>query len=50
MVDPVRAKIEVERIVNLVTALNWAKTEERIEDDSLVITFKKKLPETPGEE
>ena len=49
MVEGERVKIEVERIVNLITALGWVKIEERLEDDSVLLVIKKRLtPITEG--
>lgn len=43
MAEAVRVKIEVERVVNLIEALGWNKVEERVEDDTLTVTIKKKI-------
>lgn len=48
MVDETRVKIEVERLVNLITAVGWSKIEERLEDDTVTVTVKKEIkPITP---
>lgn len=43
-------RIEVERIVNLVTGFGWIKEKEELSDDDIKITLskKRKQPETPG--
>jgi len=43
MATPEQVKIEVERVVNLITAFGWVKVEERLENDTIVMTIKKKI-------
>ncbi len=48
MATPEQVKIEVERVINLVTSFGWVKVEERVENDTVTITVKKKIvPLTP---
>lgn len=35
-------RLEIERIVNLVTGFGWEKVKEEIEDDFIVMTLRKK--------
>jgi len=48
MAEDPRVKIEVERVVNLVTALGWSKVEERLEDGKITLTVEKKLAPVGG--
>jgi len=43
-------RIEVERVVNLVTGFGWLKEKEEISDTDIKITLSKKrrAPEAPG--
>ncbi|MBA7495362.1 hypothetical protein ES702_05944 [subsurface metagenome] len=43
MAEVARVKIEVERVVNLITALGWDKVEERVDDDTITLVVKKKI-------
>jgi len=49
MVETARVKIEVERLVNLITALGWDKVEERVDDDTITLVVKKKISPLAGE-
>ncbi|MBA7494477.1 hypothetical protein ES702_05053 [subsurface metagenome] len=45
-----KERIEVERIINLVTGFGWVKEKEELSDTEIKITLSKKrrVPETPG--
>jgi len=45
--EKVQIILEVERVTNLVKAFGWDKIKEEIVDDTLIITFQKKMPVTP---
>jgi len=47
-VEPAMIKIEVERILNLVSGFGWAKVEEKISEGEVTLTLKKKIPVTEG--
>lgn len=40
--------LEVERVVNLVTAFGWEKVEEKKEDDFIILTVRKRLVPEAG--
>lgn len=40
-------RIEIERIVNLVTGFGWKKVEEKVEPDRVTITLAKEVTPTP---
>lgn len=40
-------ELEVERIMNLVRGFGWEKTEQRMEDDYVVVVVRKKVAERP---
>lgn len=42
--DPAQIKIEVERIVNLVSGFGWVKVEEKISEGKVTLTLEKKIP------
>lgn len=48
MAEDPRVKIEVERVINLVTSLGWSKVEERLDDGKISITIEKTLVPAPG--
>lgn len=48
--NPAMLKIEIERIVNLVTGFGWTKIEEKVSEGEVTITLKKIVPVTEGEE
>jgi len=37
-------KLEVERIINLVTGFGWTKVEEKVSDDEVLLTLRKIIP------
>jgi hypothetical protein len=43
MVETAQVKIEVERVINIITALKWSKVEERLEGDTITVTIQKKI-------
>lgn len=43
MVETAQVRIEVERVVNLITALGWDKVEERVDDDTITLVVKKRI-------
>lgn len=45
---PKFVKIEIERIVNLVSGFGWKKTEEKVSTDKVTLTLEKEI--TPTEE
>ena len=36
-------RLEVERVINLVTAFGWEKVEEKKEDDFIILTVRKRV-------
>lgn len=42
-------KLEVDRIVNLVTGFGWEKVKEELTDTDILIVLKKKRVSLPGE-
>jgi len=43
MAEEAQIRIEVERLINLITALGWSKVEERIDGDVITVVVKKKI-------
>ena len=41
-------KIEIERIVNLVTGFGWKKIEEKTSEGKVTIVLEKEVPVTPA--
>ena len=44
--NPALIKIEIERIVNLVTGFGWKKVEEKVAPGKVTITLQKDVPIT----
>jgi len=44
--NPALLKIEIERIVNLVTGFGWTKIEEKVSANEVTITLRKVVPVT----
>lgn len=42
-------KLEVDRIVNLITNFGWTKTSESVTDDKIVMTISKPRVSSPSE-
>lgn len=42
-------KLEIDRMMNLVQGFGWEKTEEKLTDEHIILTIRKKkiVPETP---
>ena len=47
--NPALIKIEIERIVNLVSGFGWTKVEEKISEGEVQLTLKKVVPVTTEE-
>jgi len=47
--EDAQVRIEVERIVNLVAGFGWAKIEEKVVEEGIILTIKKIIPFAPPE-